>query len=148
MIFLLRALAFCASLTLCSCVELAALAFLMEQEKVDTPDLPPLNMVDGPQGRHALGYSAKGLSAAVINPYSGKAVAVTGKAPYDLIRSDGKRFYIPNIEKYPTASLVTGTKNTFINPFDNRHVTIGGYKPGTLVSSPTAGTFFYLAPQY
>lgn len=104
-------------------------------------------MVDGPKGRHAVGYSAKGLSAAIVNPYTGKQVPVTGKAPYELIRSGGKSFYIPIINKYPTATKVPGTKHTFINPYDKRQVSIGGYKPGTLVSSPTAGTFFYLPPE-
>ncbi|WP_018969836.1 hypothetical protein [Rubritalea marina] len=135
------------ALQLSSCVEVAAMAVMLEQEEKETPDLPAPIMVDGPKGRHAIAQSSRGLSAAVIDPYTGKAVSVHGKVPGTLLRSEGKRYYIPKISKYPTAQKVPGTRHTYINPYDKRQVSFFHSKPGALVSSPTAGTFFYLAAQ-
>lgn len=136
-------------LALTSCVvEAIALAAIAEDLNEDKPELPPLIMHDGAQGKHPVARTISGSSTLVADPYTNKAVNIYGLPAGKLIKSSGlsnKKFYIPRLTQFPTAKKVVSKPGKYINPYDSREISVGRkYKAGSLVASPTVGTFFYL----
>lgn len=135
-------------LTLTSCVvEAVALAAIADDLNKEKPELPPLIMHDGAQGKHPVARTINGSSTLIADPYTNKPINVYGLPAGKLMKSPGfsrKKFYIPRLSQFPTAKKVASKPGSYINPYDSREIQMGSYKAGALVASPTVGTFFYL----
>ena len=130
---------------LSSCVEAVALAaIIVDINEGEDPVIPELVMHEGAMGNYPIAMRVHSTSTYVYHPYTNKLVNVFGKPSGILLGSGKKKYYIPHFSTYPTAEKVAGKSGYFINPYDKREVRMTKSKPGSLVSSPTAGTFFYL----
>ena len=130
---------------LTSCVEAVALAaIVVDLTEGEDEVIPELVMHQGTKGNYPIAQRVHSSSTFVHHPYTNKPVNVFGKPSGILLGSGSKKYYIPHFSQYPTAKKVEGKLGYFINPYDNREVRMARSKPGALVSSPTAGTFFYL----
>ena len=107
-------------------------------------DIPKLVMHDGSDGSYPIAKHMTGTSTYVHHPYTNKPVNVFGKPSGKLIGSGSKKYYIPHLTRYPTAEKIEDKPGYYLNPYDKREVRMARSKPGALVSSPSAGTFFYL----
>jgi hypothetical protein len=132
---------------LTSCVvEVVALAAIVADaaDGGEKEDIPKLVMHDGSDGSYPIAKHMTGTSTYVHHPYTNKPVNVFGKPSGKLIGSGSKKYYIPHLTRYPTAEKIEGKPGYYLNPYDKREVRMARSKPGALVSSPSAGTFFYL----
>ncbi|MEO1856264.1 MAG: hypothetical protein ABGY95_02710 [Rubritalea sp.] len=131
--------------TLTSCVEAVALAAIaVDLTEGEDEEIPERIMHEGAYGNYPVARRANGSSTHVHNPFNNKPVNVFGKPSGVLLGSGSKKFYIPHFSQYPTATKVKGKPGYYVNPYDKREVRMTRSKPGALVASPTAGTFFYL----
>ena len=130
---------------LTSCVEAVALAaIVVDLTEGEDEVIPELVMHQGAQGNYPIARRVHSSSTYVHHPYTNKPVNVFGKPSGILLGSGRKKYYIPHFSQYPTAKKVAGKTDYYLNPYDNREIRIAKCKPGTLVSSPSAGTYFYL----
>lgn len=128
-----------------SCVEAVALAAIaVDLTEGEDEVIPEPVMHEGAMGVYPIAQRANSSSTYVLNPYNNKPINVFGKVSGTLLGSGSKKYYIPHFSQYPTAVKVEGKAGYYINPYDKREVRMARSKPGALVSSPTAGTFFYL----
>ena len=137
------------SLITSSCVELAAVALMsgaMDKEE-ERDRTPAMVMHEGPLGKHPIARAVPGTASYIYDPYTNNPVIVIGKPAGSLLKSgfgSKKKFYIPRIHNYPVAKPAQNQPGFIINPYDDRTLKMDSYKPGSLVASPTAGSFFYL----
>jgi len=132
---------------LTSCVvEVVALAAIVtdNMDNSKKEDIPELVMHDGANGNYPIAKHMTGTSTYVHHPYSNDPVNVFGKPSGKLSGSGSKKYYIPHLTQYPTAEKIEGKPGYYLNPYDKKEVRMARSKPGSLVSSPSAGTFFYL----
>ncbi len=130
---------------LTSCVEAVAIAaIVVDLTEGEDEEIPELVMHEGAKGKYPIARHMNGTSTYIHHPYTNKPVNVFGEPSGKLLGSMSKKYYIPHLPLYPTATRVEGKPGYYLNPYDKREVRMARSKPGTLVSSPTAGTFFYL----